>query len=284
MSPIGRVFIVLNVILAGTFVGFAGTYLQKQHNWKTQYDSEKKVHEADNQRAASEKASNEAEILKLNGEKSTLQQELGSTKNDRDAKADEIKTLQLRVAGTEADLKKLTSIAEATKTAMEGAFDHAKKAFDQSVADQKTRDDAVNAKNTAEAENRSLKAEIASLNDKGTQKDLQIASLSKDNGEKQLLIDVAKAKGFLESMAVPQLAGTVSIVSGRLLTVAITDNATNAEVKPGYKFAIYDASGYKGEAKVTGVDGTGKAAFCTLEFNKGEVKVGDKASTHLAGN
>src|SRR5262249_8983560 len=135
----------------------------------------------------------------------------------------------------------------------------------------------------AEAENRGLKAQIADLNDKGTQKDLQIGSLTKDNSEKQLLIDVAKAKGFLESMAVPQLAGTVSIVSGRLLTVSITDNPTNADVKAGYRFAIYDASGYKGEAKVTGTDGANKAAFCTLEFNKGEVKVGDKASTHLSG-
>jgi hypothetical protein len=36
MSPIGRVFIVLNLILAGTFVGFSGTHLQKQFNWKKQ--------------------------------------------------------------------------------------------------------------------------------------------------------------------------------------------------------------------------------------------------------
>ena len=34
MSPIGRVFIVLNLLLAGTFVGFAGTYLQQANHWK----------------------------------------------------------------------------------------------------------------------------------------------------------------------------------------------------------------------------------------------------------
>src|SRR5262245_44907256 len=118
MSPLGRVFIVLNVILAGTFVGFAGTYLQKQHNWKTQYDNEKKAHDADNAKAASEKSANEQEIAKLNTDKGRLETELGSTRVDRDAKADEIKTLQGRVASTEADVKKLTSVAEATKTAM----------------------------------------------------------------------------------------------------------------------------------------------------------------------
>ena len=41
MSPIGRVFIVLNLILAGTFVGFSGTHLQKQFNWKKQAEKAK---------------------------------------------------------------------------------------------------------------------------------------------------------------------------------------------------------------------------------------------------
>ena len=41
MSPIGRVFIVLNLLLAGTFVGFAGTYLQRQDNWRDKFVAEK---------------------------------------------------------------------------------------------------------------------------------------------------------------------------------------------------------------------------------------------------
>lgn len=283
MSPIGRVFIVLNVILAGCFVGFSGTFLQRQHTYKTMHEAEVKAHNDTKAAAATEKLKLEGEVAALSASKNSLEQELGSTKNDRDAKADEIKLLNSRVSSNEAELKKLASVAEATKTSMEGAFEHAKKAYEQSVADQKTRDDAVNAKNTAEAENRALKAEIASLNDKGTNKDLQIAGLTKDKSELTLLVDVAKSKGFLESMAVPPLAGTVSIVSGRLVTVAITDNPTNAEVKPGMSFAIYDSTGYKGEAKVTSVDAERKAAFCTMDIAKGAVKVGDSASTQLAG-
>jgi len=284
MSPIGRVFIVLNVILAGTFVGFSGTFLQRQHEYKTRLEAEQKAHKTDVDAVTSKLNETVGELARANSQKSTLEQELGAVKNDRDAKVDELKLVNARVASTEADLKKLTSVAEATKVAMESAFEQSKKAFDKAVEDQKTKDDAVAAKNAAEGENRALKAEIAALNEKGSQKDVQIASLNKDNSEKQLLIDVAKAKGFMESMAVPQLAGTVSLISGRLATIAITDNPTNAEVKPGYKFAIYDASGYKGEARVTSVDASAKAAFCTLEISKGEIKVGDSAATHLAGS
>jgi len=283
MSPIGRVFIVLNVILAGTFVGFSGTFLQRQHEYKTRLETEQKAHKTDVDAVTSKLNETVGELARANSQKSTLEQELGAVKNDRDAKVDELKLVNARVASTEADLKKLTSVAEATKVAMESAFEQSKKAFDKAVEDQKSKDDAVAAKNTAEGENRALKAEIAALNEKGSQKDVSIAGLTKDNSEKQLLIDVAKAKGFMESMAVPQLAGTVSLISGRLATIAITDNPTNAEVKPGYKFAIYDASGYKGEARVTSVDASAKAAFCTLEISKGEIKVGDSAATHLAG-
>ncbi|MCY2956131.1 MAG: hypothetical protein WCR59_07720 [Planctomycetota bacterium] len=284
MSPIGRVFIVLNVILAGCFVGFSGTFLQRQHTYKTMLETEQKAHSESKSSAITEKAKLEGELAALNIQKTTLETDLGNTKVESAGKGDEIKLLNARASSSEADLKKLASVAEATKTTMEGAFDQSKKAYEQSTSDQKTRDDAVNAKNTAEAENRSLKADIVALNEKGTNRDLQIAALSKDQSELKLLVDVAKAKGFLESMAVPQLMGTISIVSGRLVTVAITDNPTNAEVKPGIRFAIYDKDGYKGEAKVTSVDAERKAAFCTVEIAKGTVKVGDSASTHLAGS
>ena len=37
MSPIGRVFLVLNLGLAGGFVAFAGTYLQRADHWRDKF-------------------------------------------------------------------------------------------------------------------------------------------------------------------------------------------------------------------------------------------------------
>lgn len=284
MSPIGRVFIVLNLALAGGFVAFAGTYLQKQHNWKTQFTNEKTAHDATKAAAVSEKGKLESELAAMTSSKNSIEQDRDGVKNDRDTKVDEIKRLEGRLSSFEGDLKKMTSIAEASKTAMEAALSESQKAMAMAIADQKTKDDAVRAKDAAEGENRGLKGEIAALSEAGSNKDVQIAQLAKENSEKQLLIDVSMAKGFLASMAVPQLAGTVGQVSGRICTVNVTDNPTNAEIKPGYKFAIYDASGYKGEARITSVDAERKAAFCTIEIQKGEVKIGDKAATHLNGS
>jgi hypothetical protein len=283
MSPIGRVFIVLNLILAGTFVGFAGTHLQKQFNWKTQavntaaeLDKTRKEMTAENDRLRQE-------LSTMTTSKSTLEQELGQTKNERDIAKDEVKRLEASNSSLVADIKTLTSEVGGIKSNSDEAFKQAKDAFDQSMAATAAKDEAINAKNAALAENRDLKNNIAALNETIQNKDLALADLNAEKGRLNLLVDVAKAKGFLESMAVPQLAGTVGPVTGNLCTIMVTDNPTGAEIKPGFKFAIYDASGYKGEARVTSVDMDRNAAFCTIEIRSGDVKMGDKASTHLAG-
>jgi hypothetical protein len=82
-----------------------------------------------------------------------------------------------------------------------------------------------------------------------------------------------------DNVAMPPLVGTVSHVSGRLVTITITENPTKAAVKPGYSFAIYEAGTYKGEARVTeAADGM---AFCTVDKAKdgAAIKVGDQATT-----
>jgi myosin heavy subunit len=281
MSPIGRVFIVLNLILAGTFVGFSGTHLQKQFHWKRQ--AEKVQGELD---SARKEMSSEIERLRsdlstMTTAKSTGETQLSQTRNDLDNAKDEVKRLETSNASMDADLKKLASEIGGIKSNADAAFTQARDAYQASLAAAKEKDEAVRSKDTATAENRDLKNQVAALTETVSQKDLLLADASAEKSRLNLLVDVAKAKGFLEGMAVPALAGTVSSVSGNLCTILV--DKSDEEIKPGYSFAIYDTNGYKGEAKVTSVDAERRAAFCRLEIKSGEIKTGDKASTHLAG-
>ena len=109
-------------------------------------------------------------------------------------------------------------------------------------------DDAVRAKDVAEEENRKLKADIVALNETVTNKDLEIAGLQKERSELNLLVAVAGEKGFLPSMAAPNLSGTVTHAAGRLCTIAVTDNPGNVDIadqiaKRKFRIALYDASG-----------------------------------------
>jgi hypothetical protein len=284
MSPIGRVFIVLNLILAGGFVVFAGTNLQRQHYWKDSFTKEVAARKADNDKNASEIARLEGQVSATELDKTRLTSELGSTKNQLESTQDENKQQAQQLASFEADIKALRATAEATATESKTAFQQAQEAYRMAMADQKTKDEAVAAKNAAEAENRSLKATIAQMTETAGTKEIEIKGLNEEKSRLGLLVDVAKAKGFLESMAVPALAGVVSHVNGKLCTINVTDNPTSAEIKPGYGFAIYDASGYKGEAIVQSVDADKKFAFCRMSVVSGSVKEGDNAATKTASN
>lgn len=284
MSPIGRVFIVLNLVLAGVFVGFGGTYLQKQHDFKSQLLAEQKARADEVGRLRSDIVRLESDRNQFEVAKTQRETELDAVRNRMAQVEDENKRLHQQNASFEGDIKTLRSLAEAANTQMKAAFEQSSSAYQMAIADQKTKDQAVRAKDDALAENRTLKNTIVELQETITGKDLQIAGLSKDLSEKGLLLAVAKEKGFIEGMAAPSLAGMVTNANGRLLTIQVTDNPGDVDIgdmiaKMPFSFAIYDASGYKGEATATRYEPSAKAVLCNVTLVKGAIKEGDRAST-----
>ena len=284
MSPIGRVFIVLNLLLAGGFAMFAGTHLQKQHNYKALLTQEQEARKKETESWTTERIRLEGERNTFENAKSAREAELGATKNQLEQTNDENKRLAQQLGSMDADLKKMASLAEANNIEMKAAHERAKAAYDMAIADQKVKDESVRAKDAAEAENRTLKTTIASLEDTVKNKDLSIDDLGKERSRLNLLVSVATQKGFLPSMAAPSLAGMVTNASARLCTIQVTDNPGKIDIaeeiaRNPFRIAIYDASGYKGEAVATSYEASANAILCNLELVKGEIKEGDKAST-----
>lgn len=281
MSPIGRVFIVLNLLLAGTFVGFAGTYLQQANHWKELHNKKSEEFTKEHSERMADRKNSEETINKQQAEKATQDINLANLKVTNQHLEEENARLQKQLAGIEADVKGLMASAAAQRAENQTAFENARKSYEMAMADQKTKDAAVREKDDATAKLREANFKIQGLEENLKDRDVKIAGLGKDLSETKLLVDVATQKGFLKSMAVPPLSGTVSNVNagGKLVTISITQNSTNADVKKGYSFAIYEGNTYKGEARVTeAADGM---VFCTVDKLKDgtTIKVGDKAST-----
>lgn len=279
MSPIGRVFIVLNLLLAGTFVGFAGTYLQRQDDYNKLYKNEQKAHNDDNQKNLANIKNLQDQVNASDVAKLAAERDRDRYKGDSERLADDIALKDKKLADQDATLKTLTSSTTAMSTEIASATRQSQAAFEKAIAAEQTKDAAVREKDDAVAQFKDATLKIASLEAAGANKDQEIAKLNKKNGELDLLVSVARVKGFLDSMAVPPLSGTIAHVAGNLVTIQVSDNPTNAEIKPGYKFAVYDGTTYKGEARVTEADAEKNVAFATLEIVKGVVKVGDKANT-----
>ncbi|MFT4511804.1 MAG: hypothetical protein ACI89X_002234 [Planctomycetota bacterium] len=286
MSPIGRVFIVLNLILAAGFVFTGGQLLQNQHKYKQLLNEEQAAHTADVEKSTRQVAQLEKERNDFEVASSTNQESAGAARVALGRAQDENKRLGQLTGELQTDVKALRALAEQGNTNAKSAFETANKAYESSIASIGARDEAVNAKNASDGVNRNLKNEIAGLNDTIGKKDLQIAALDRDNQEQQLLVAAAQANGFINSMAAPDLAGTVSNASGRLCTIAIGENPGNVDIQSiinrmPFRFAVYDENGFKAEAVATKYEPSANAVLCNLMFTKGEatIRVGDKAST-----
>lgn len=285
MSPIGRVFIVLNLLLAGGFVVVSGTHLQKQHNWKSKFEAEKKAHDDDVAKLTAEGRRLESERNTFENAKTANEAQLGESKRANSLLEDENKRLSQQLSSMEGDMKKLVAAAESANTEMKAAFSQAKAAYDMAIADQKVKDDAVRAKDAAEGENRNLKTEIANLQSTIKTRDVSIGSLESEKSQLALLVKVAEVNGFLRSMAAPNLSGLVTTAAGNLVTIQITDNPGNVDIQSEinrgkWGFAIYDASGYKGEAIPERYEASANAVLCKVELLKGGAfREGDKAAT-----
>ena len=288
MSPIGRVFIVLNLILAGTFVGFAGTYLKRAHDWKRKHielEQLKKDRETQMQATIENfrKARNDAQ-RQLNTSQANLNRETAR----KEVLEKENQALDRRLAKLELDYAVVARNTGAMAKQIEVAHDNAESAMARAIAAEKAKDAAVDADTKG-------KREIERLNFTIRNKDTEIANLNGANNkldqirrEQAVLLDLVRIKvpGIFATLQ-PSISGRVEWVgkTGKLITIAV--NAGGEFLKAGYRFAIYNRTdGYLGDAVVTEWDGA-KYAFATLHVTKDgarKVRVGDMASTNLSGN
>ena len=288
MSPIGRVFIVLNLILASVFVWAAGDFLKNQNNWKEKFTEAEAQNSEQVAKLNRQIDGLETERNNIDNAKTTFEQQLAAAKNQIQSLQDDNKRLSELTGDQSANLQKLATVQESFNVSMKAMKDQSEAAYSASIEAGKVKDAAVRAKDVAEAENRQLKNDIVGLNSTIEARNLTIADMQRDIDEKDLLLAVAEQNNFLPQMAAPTLAGTVTNASGRLCTISIADNPGNVDIadqisRRKFRFAIYDDSGYKGEAVVQRYEPTANAVLCRVALTKDDatIRTGDRAATNL---
>ena len=282
MSPVGRVFVVLNLLLAGAFVGFSGTYLQKATDWKKKHD--------DLVTSTTEALGLKDDQIKgLTDDRTQKERQLvASETNLRNEKTRseeflaENERLQTKLNSIEGDLAKLQSEYTTIASSIERATQDSAQARQAAIEAGQAKDVAIRAQAVAEADLRDANDKVSQLEASLGERDAQIGELTATVRQKDVLIAFVntKAPGLL-TLAQPDLSGTVQHVdaAGKLLTVAVTDKPDGIDIKPGYSFAIFAGETYKGEALVTDVED--RFAFCRVTKSAGpSIEVGDQAATN----
>ncbi len=184
----------------------------------------------------------------------------------------------------EGRLNEISANTQGMRSSIDAAVQSAQQASLASIDAQAVRDQAVQDREEAVANLRDANFNMTQLQDQLQAQAGQISELQANIRQLDILVEVAKRNGLIESMIFPDLRGVVTVVgaSGKLVTVSITENPGEAVIEPGIRFAIYSGETYKGDARITSVEGT--YAFCTLVAVPEAaiaVAVGDRAATVL---
>jgi myosin heavy subunit len=283
MSPIGRIFIVLNLILSAAFLGWASNSLAQTEDFKKQRDDKN----AELATAKEDAARTEEDLTtQLNAKK----QEASEQREQRDRAQDDANRLTTELAAEKSEknalLGNLTTI-EKTLGDYQSTIDRLSTEKDRA---NQLREEAQTAQRDAEAAQDAAESAERDAVAAKQDADRQIADL--ETTRTTLQAEVQKLDTHL---AVIQEATDVSIddilapkkVDGAVLAVdaasglVMLNVGKDDGVKRGYSFDVWSGSQYKGQVRVMNVQAGMCSALLKTPVQGAAIRQGDLASTRM---
>jgi len=281
MSPIGKIFIVLNLILSAAFLGWASNALKKTQAYTDDAAKAKTEHEA---AIAAKEAELSALQVSLNGV-TDQQRKHREERDTAQTEADRLKTqLEELKRANDAMLGNLTKIqstlgdynnsisqlSQQKDAAIERAHE-AERARDAALAE---KDAAILAKNDAEEATGNANTRISDLESEKMALAAQVDTLNTRMEVVMRQTGIAAKDVFAQ----PSIEALVLDVK-KDLKLVILNKGKKDEVKPGYVFDIYRGSQYKGQVRITDVQDGMSSGLILNEKNA--IGRGDSATTAL---
>jgi hypothetical protein len=286
MSPIAKLFTVINLVLAGLFVGFAASMINSQTT--TLADLKKAQAEAkanadalgaDKQKLVTEKAQVEKARDALMNERDNAAADRDRVKNQLDDETKKNADLRTQVGTIAASIENLV----ASNKQLQQDKDKA----------QQAQKDAEGAKNAAVAAQLEAEKKAGNLDSELNAAKNSIADLEKTNtslskDKKSVETQLASLSDYTNTKIgdftpMPLIEGAVLGVSYDVEPGLISINrGSDQNVKRGYTFEIYDGKTYKGQARVEYVHPNMCSALIIRTVpGTPKVRQGDSVSTRL---
>lgn len=281
MSPIGRIFIVLNLILSAAFLGWASNALGKAEDYKKQIAELQKSHQDTT-------AQKDAELSKLTVDLNDVTEQQRQLREQRDLHETEANRLKTQVD----ELKRAGDTMQANLTKIQATLGDYKGSIDQLVQQkdaateraheaERARDSAVQekdaavlAKNDAEEATRNAQREIADLTAKAGGLEEQVSTLDARIAQ----IVAVTGVDLTKIMPAPKIDAFVLSVD-RGLKLVVINKGKKDNVKEGFTFDVYRGSQYKGQVRIQDVQEGMSSGLIVTEKNA--ISNGDSATTTL---
>lgn len=285
MSPIGRIFIVLNLILAALFLGWASHALGTTEDYKGQLEAEKTAHVATQTQADKDKEERDTTIAALQdqvrsttesqklvtADKERFETQLSEEKRRNEQMQGNLTTISNTLNDYNDTIRQLETTKDGLVERAHEAEGERDDAVAQAAAAEQARRDAEEAKAGSDQQIADLEVERTGLQDQVSQLETQKAMIMELTGmEASDLVAVPKIDGQILDVRLDLAPGLVMLNVGG-----------NQQVKRGYTFEVWQGSQYKGQVRVVDVQGDVCSALVANTVAGTTIRQGDRASTIL---
>jgi hypothetical protein len=285
MSNIGKVFVIVNLVLAAAFVGWAAKELKTSDEWRAKFTAEETAH-----KATAAKLNGQVDDLttQLGGEKARVQavtSERDEQKNRADRLSAELDDAKRNNQKLSADLGTLKERLGDYNKQLESLAAGKDRAIEEARAAERARDEATDAANAAQLRLRDAQDAAAALEARVASMEEELGSvqnaLEKTNVELATLVQYTGV-ALSDVMPEPLIEGAVVQVKLDITPGLVMLNVgSNQNVKQGMTFDVYRGGQYKGEVKVQDVQANMCSALITMAAPGAVMTQGDRASTRL---
>lgn len=285
MSPIGRIFSVLNLVLAAVFLAWASYALSGADSFRAQLETEQSAHTATREKLEAEKSAALTKQAQAESRASSLNDQLETEKNTTARLMREAADRESENGAMAANLQSLTESVDQVSSSREAANAAQVAAVERANAADAAKTQALAAKQAADSQVADLRAEIAALKNSLKDRNADIVALNKSLSQKdtelKTLIDATGVEAGM-ILAMPLINGVVieALYDVEPGLVAINKGSAD-QVARGYTFDIYNGAEYKGRVRVENVRENTCTAIVTQPVDGKRIGQGDKAATRL---
>jgi hypothetical protein len=282
MSSIGKIFVVVNLVLALMVLGAAGALLKASETTQADYDA-KVVELAAKQQELDDATSQfGVETRQLNDDKRLLQQE----RDDKEVQRLTLERDKDRLTADNQQLRDDVTKINATLSALQTSFSSMQQQnenlTDANTALRQDAQDAAEDARQAEIARREAADDLAQLQREMDDLETMLAAANDAARENEALLEVAKSAGFdtTSVVAMPRIEASVAEVDTEYGFV-ILDKGTRDQVQRGFTFDIHRSGEYLGRVKVDEVYNDYATATIDITVPGKSMARFDRASTYL---
>ncbi|MEX1024054.1 MAG: hypothetical protein WD226_03160 [Planctomycetota bacterium] len=284
MSPIGRIFIVLNLILAAGFLAWASFSLATAENWKVRHgdlttEMEDRVAELDNEisdlvvtrnKLTDDERSRREERDLVNTQLERAKSDLASLNREKEQLLGDLTAIRGTLKDFDDTIRQVTAAKDRATEQMQEMERERNSARSAQQSAETAQRDAEDAQRSAELLVADLQADRERLQDRLSMLETRMTTLAAVYGIDTSGLEQPDINASILDVRMDLAPGLVMLNVGE-----------DQDVRRGYVFDVYNGNTYKGRVRVENVEASMCSATIVGTVDGSSIQRGDRASTHI---